>query len=568
MNYDYRPPTLTAIHNYNLRNQGWPTSLICAAQDDGDKITDKIDPVVHTKNIINVYPSNSDIIHQSLLTTAKQVYAVGTYYPGNLEKNYFGNTPAPRGHFILNAFDRNRITVSGITNIYDANRDKDTDRPVAVDFYAGRVFYFMPNGRVLFSQQLTDIAKAGNCYQENDPTAAEISDLLATDGGTIDIYEIGEILESAVMDRELVVFADNGVWAISGGANAAFTASDFEVRKITQIGAIGKETVVLAEDVIFYFGRGGIYRISRNQYTGLLESTNISETTIQTLYFEIPEIARRYSHGYYDPGSRKILWLYSDSANYDGVTNRRKYTKALILDAITGAFSKYSFPEDSTYPYVVGLIRKESVGTDTVQYDIMEGEYDYILDGTDSIVQDVRVPAFGDLRLKVLTIVPTDTDENMFTISEFKDRTFTDWVSFDDVGVDYDSFIETGVDILGDPIVVKFGNWLYAFFERTETAYIDEENFDYPSSCYYIAKWHWSDHAYSGKISDPEQLYKFKRMYISDETDQFSYGFNVLESRSNLRGNGRAVSIRFYSESGKDFRLLGWAIPFTGVTSP
>lgn len=567
MNYDTRPSTLTAVHNYNLRNQGWPTSLVCAAQDDGDKITGKTDPVTHTKNILNVYPSNADIINQSLLTTAKQVWAVGTYWPGNLEKNYFGNTPAPRGHFILNAFDRNRITVSGITNIYDAKRDKDTDRPVAVDFFAGRVFYFMPNGRVLFSQQLTDIGKAGNCYQENDPTAAEISDLLATDGGTIDIYEIGEILESAVMDRELVVFADNGVWAISGGASAAFTASDFEVRKITHIGSIGKESVVLAEDVIYYFGRGGIYRISRNQYTGLLESTNISETTIQTFYFEIPEIARRYTHGYYDQGSRKILWLYSDRDDYDGVNDRRRYTKALILDVITGAFSTYSFPEGTEHPYIVGLIRKEAVGTDIQQEDIVLGT-DQIIVGTDDVVQDIRVPAFGDLRLKILTIVPTDTDEYRFTISEFRDRTFKDWLTFDDVGVDYDSYLETGVDILGDPIVVKFGNWLYAFFERTETAYADEENFDYPSSCFYRVKWHWSDSPTSGRWSDPEQLYKFKQLYVSDETDTFNYGYNILEARSNLRGNGRALSIRFYSESGKDFRLLGWAIPFTGVTSP
>lgn len=560
---DTRPTSLTAVHNYNLRNQGWPISFALADQEDGDA-TIVGDPVTHTFQKVGYYPSNADIIHASLLSAGNEPESIGSYSPWSLKKNYFGNTPAPKGHFILNAFDRNRITVTGIAAIYDPDRDKDTDRPVAVEFFAGRVFYFMPGGRVLYSQQLTDITKIGKCYQENDPTADAINELLATDGGIIDIYEIGEILDATVMDRELVVFADNGVWSISGGQSSAFSASDNEVRKITHMGAIGKETVVLSEDVIFYFGRGGIYRISRNQYTGLLESANISENTVQTFYLDLREITRQNASGYYDQASRKIIWLYNDDTDYDGVNFRRKYNKALILDAVSGAFSKYSFDTDTTSPFISGMIRKDSIGAIDMVAGIVVGT-DTVVEGADTIIHTTTTPSFGEVKLKLLTFVPTDTDEYSFTLSEFKNRSFLDWVTFTQ-GIDYDSYILTGQDILGDPIVMKFGNWLYSFFEKTETAYVDETDYDYPSSCFYQVRWHWSDLASSGKWSTPEQIYKFQRPYISDDSTDFNYGFEILESRSNLRGNGRAISIKFYSETGKDFRLLGWAIPFTGVT--
>lgn len=563
---DTRPGTLTAIHNYNLRNQGWPISYSCASEEDGDSIT-VTDPVTHTHSMLGFYPSDADIIHASLLSAANEVDAIGTYSPWSLRKNYFGNTPAPKGHYILNAFDRNRITVSGISGIYDQAVDKDADRPVAVEFFAGRVFYFMPGGKVLYSQQLTDISRVGKCYQENDPTSGEISDLLATDGGTIEIYEIGEILTTTVMDRELVVFADNGVWTISGGSSSPFTASDNEVRKITQVGAIGKETVVLAEDVIFYFGRGGIYRIARNQYTSLLEAVNVSENTIQTFYFTLPEIAKQYVHGYYDQGSRKVLWMYTDDTTFNGVSDRWKYNKALIVDAVTGAFSKYSFSVDAedTLPFISGMIRKESVGIDTEEEAVLVGVDPVTVSGA-AVTTVVRVPAFGEIRLKLLTFVKTNTDEYRFTFSEFRDRSFLDWIMHTTDGVDYSSYMITGLDVLGDPVSMKFGNWLYAFLERTETEYLDSEDLDYPSSCFYQARWHWSDSVGSGKWSTPEQLYKFNRLYVSDDTDTFDYGYNIIDTRSNLRGNGRAISIKFYSETGKDFRLLGWAIPFTGVT--
>lgn len=87
---DDTPATLTDEHQYNLRNQGWTLTNINAFHADR-----------------NVYPSNN---LQWFIGKDNS----GNYNTTELLKHYFGNTPAPRGHFILNYFEKNRSEVSGI----------------------------------------------------------------------------------------------------------------------------------------------------------------------------------------------------------------------------------------------------------------------------------------------------------------------------------------------------------------------------------------------------------------------------------------------------------------------
>ena len=152
---DTRPTFLTTVHNYNLRNQGWPRIFDCSPNEGGDGGSIRTDPVQYTFEKIGRYPSNADIIYYNKLTNAVRVAAIDTYSPFHLNRYSYGNSPAGKGHFIINAFDRNRQAVSGITGIYDPVRDLETDRPISVEFFAGRIWYLMPDGRVYFSQTLT-----------------------------------------------------------------------------------------------------------------------------------------------------------------------------------------------------------------------------------------------------------------------------------------------------------------------------------------------------------------------------------------------------------------------------
>src|SRR5690606_10231014 len=86
-----------------------------------------------------------------------------------------GNTLAPRGHFILKAFRKDRSAVSGVANI---PVESVSGRPSAVGFFAGRVFYGGVsgsdiNGHIFYSQIIEDASKIGRCYQVNDPTSED-----------------------------------------------------------------------------------------------------------------------------------------------------------------------------------------------------------------------------------------------------------------------------------------------------------------------------------------------------------------------------------------------------------
>lgn len=81
-----RPSTLSDNHRYNLYNQGW----------EEDKIQE-------FKNQIKVYPSNADIwVYGKNLDVDDQRME---FHPQLITQEAFGNSPAPKGHFILNIVD-------------------------------------------------------------------------------------------------------------------------------------------------------------------------------------------------------------------------------------------------------------------------------------------------------------------------------------------------------------------------------------------------------------------------------------------------------------------------------
>ena len=91
------------------------------------------------------------------------------------------------------------------------------------------------SGFVFFSQTIIGDDKFGSCFQEADPTSDEISDIIDTDGGTIQIPECSQILKIIPANASLLVFSDNGVWEIFGDTGG-FLATEFQVSKISSNG--------------------------------------------------------------------------------------------------------------------------------------------------------------------------------------------------------------------------------------------------------------------------------------------------------------------------------------------
>lgn len=549
---DERPSTLDAEHKYNLLNQGWNTPNIAAV----------------------AYPSNADIQH--LGKDANDDFQVSW-----LDKQVFGNTPAAKGKFIIDPFDRSasRNAVDGISGM---PADMEEGGISTVEFFAGRVWYSgvesqitggdsrSPNynGYVFFSQILTDNSKLGMCYQEADPTSEHISDLLASDGGTIVIPEAKRIIKLIALSRGILVIAENGIWMISGG-EANFAADSFELDKITDLEISSPSAVVQVEDTIAFFSDVGIYVLGADVNTGGLKAQSITETTIQSLYNAIPSTAKSFASGHYDATARQIRWLYSDDSSYDGITERYKYNRELIFDLTLQAFFTNTItPVDNQGPYPVGMIATPNfvAGTD-VQSVVVNGEQ-VVVNGEDVVITSVA-RSNSVSSVKYLTIIPNGTGAPSFTLSIYRDATFVDWKTYDTVGVDAPAFLETGDSTSGNSMLNKQAPFAVFHFNRTETGFESDGGTGVvptnPSGCLVQARWDFSDTSAGGKFGRQFQAYRYRRHYVpSGIADPYDYGQKVITTKHKLRGRGKALRLRLESEAGKDLQLLGWGMLMTG----
>lgn len=92
---------------------------------------------------------------------------------------------------------------------------------------------------------------------------------------------------------------------------------------------------------------------------------------------------------------------------------------------------------------------------------------------------------------------------------------------------------------------------------------------DAQHSCFVTAKWEWTDRAAAERWSTPQQAYKIQRVFFAGEDNEsMEDGHPVVHTKLKIRGKGKALTIRFESEDGKDFQLLGFAIPFTATGTP
>jgi hypothetical protein len=592
---DERPTTINAIHWYNLRNQGWAGQKSIAMNKSGSAGYALMDPVYATGLIDGYYPSNADIIYQSKIPSVPsgKEEVLGSYSPSHLPNQNFGNTQAPRGHYILDAFNFDYTAAfnldSGAFGGGGANTATLTAaqvivgvRPSCTAFYAGRTWYSgvadkTTAGKIYYSQILVDVNKAGLCYQDQDPTAEDLNSLLATDGGVIQIADMGKVIRMIVTGPNLVIIASNGVWSIGGPDGGNFSATDFTVTKVLDASIIGRDAVVVADGILFLWDKGGIWRIAREQVSQQLSGIRISRDTIQTFYEDIPDAARAYARAFYDDFDKKIYWFFSSSDTYDGVTYRFKYNRALVLDLTLNAFYTYTVANLAAHsPFIAGITQKQPGATAIVTYDVFE-DTDDVVEGADDIVLDVSFDTFSDSKLKLLSFITYDDASFNYTFSEAKSRDFVDWFSWDfavngatATGANYDSFIQGGWEALKDFIRGKHITHVTSFFNVTETGYeLDAGHniiFSNPSGCSLQTRWDWTD-SDNGRWTVPQDAYKLVNTYIpSDVSDPFNYGYSVATSKLRMRGHGVAFSFRYTSQPGKDFQLIGLAVNIRAMT--
>ena len=154
-----------------------------------------------------------------------------------------------------------------------------------------------------------------------------------------------------------------------------------------------------------------------------------------------------------------------------------------------------------------------------------------------------------------------------YTFCLYKDITFTDWPSYDSVGVDASGYLLTGYMSGGDYQRKKEAPMMTIYMLKTETGYSVDSHGDFiavnPSSNLVQIQWEWTNNSSSNRWGKTFQAYRHNNFYLPDsQYNTFSDGFEVVTTRNKIRGEGRVLSILFKTEPKKDFQLLGWSFIF------
>jgi hypothetical protein len=554
---------LPETHQYNLYNQSWgiprPYSALGALPMN--------DPVGVYNGVLSKYPSNSEVVWTGLYfqPAASGVDPYERLYPTLFEQAFGSKVKAPKGYFIIDLLARGPSRTAAMT----ANADRHPElsltpiTPVAdttpggatiVTEFAGRVWYAGFSGKVVdgdsrspnlssyvaFSQLVSNSLDITKCYQSGDPTSRESNDLVDTDGGLIRLSGAEEIVNMVNIGSSLLVFATNGVWAISGGDRNGFTATNYKVDHLSTFGTIAPLSVVSDGSRALYWAADGIYVVDKNQIGDWIVN-NLIQKNIQSFYEDIPIVGKSSAIGVFEAAGKRIRWLYHYGDRFTEFSD----TRELILDLTLGAF----------YPFKIMRTAGNAVEVVSV--------FASTPFNSPSVVGNPNRTS-GVLESRYLTVVNVAGDP-YFTFSYYNNDKFLDWKSFDSVGYDAAAFLTTGAITANDSSVAKQVPYLTLHFRRTELGVDESLAPQYTSSCFVRSQWDWANSANSNKWGSLFQGYRQRKEYLpTSEDDDYDTGFEVVTSRSKLRGRGKAFSLFMETEAGKDCRILGWSISLNG----
>lgn len=458
------------------------------------------------------YPSNSDVWWYFKDTS-------DVFNPTVTQPNVTLSTgTAPQGHYLLSAFTMNRAAVSGLSGLTTVST---TQRPSTGCWFQGRVWYtgvsaFMAASgdasvyswaeKIYFSTIAETPSDFGVCYETNDPTSENLNAELATDGGYISIVGSGTIHKLFPIANGLLVFANNGVWFITGSQGIGFAANDYTITKISSVKVLSSHSFIDVLGLPFFWNEEGIYQVQTSQ-SGSLGVEPLTVGTILGFYNNIPLQCKKYARGDYDPVNYQIQWTYRSILEQD-ITSRYEFDTILNYNTYNKAF----------YPYTIALgTNFQSInGVNYISYPV--------------ISNSTPAPSFK------YTSSYISGNEFLLQFSEEYDDNYVDWGQTDPAN--YTSFFITGYKIRGQAIR-KFQPQYVEVFNRTNNA-----AFSYKIQ----GIWDFANDPTSGRWSTVQLI-----------TSNLAKA-DVVFKRHKLRGHGLTLQFKIQSVDGMPFDIIGWSV--------
>lgn len=406
-------------------------------------------------------------------------------------------------------------------------------RPNTVEFAYGRAFFAL-NSTVYFSQVMEqqNLSFLANCFQRNDPTSGEISDLVPTDGGVVPIDDASNIISIKSFFKGILILASNGVWLLRGG-EAGFTATDQTLTRLSSVGCVYQKSVVRAEGNVYFWAREGIMVAMVNEQ-GQPVINNLTEGTVDEYYKDLLETPVQRVTSNYDPSEKELEWFFS----YSPTSSLEGKDRGLVFNLKTQGFYPMEFnrvdKNDVSQYFLVGKASSYSSQTGNKKVVLSGRHTTRISDGS-----DVAILGVG-----------SETDE------------------FEEYGSSIPTaYFETFNESLGSPSNSKRISDMSTMMVQTEQNWVDDGEggleLDKPSSCLMTSKWDWNDTSANGRFSDQQEIYRRRRLLIPSGAGEFDSGEEYLVYKPRVRGRGKAVRFKFEQQANKDMKILGWTITWS-----
>ena len=445
-----------------------------------------------------------------------------------------------------------------------------SQKRVADIAYMSNKYFYLTGNTVLFSQTITDSNKGyGNCYQDADPTSEDISDLLETDGGCIKFETMGDGVALRTFNRGVLVFGRDVVWGLISPADGVFTATAYDIVELSKAGICGPHSAVSVADSVYYWSPLGIFQIGVNAQTGsTLVAQNITQTTIQTYYNNIPLSSKALCRGVFDYVNNRIYWYYPTDAE-----NPSKLDGCLMYDLNYGAFMPFKIADGTEIDYKTERkYYKDSKDMVAVFETVTANEVEpsmFLYAGDDRVVTEdnyvsaVEPTSKYNRQTAIQHVVRRHITDHFYNgqslinwtqygFCDYNSRECIDWghASYDSYMVSRPIMWESlsrYSKVISSTDSDKQVPVLQTLFKRTEEDYTTVKGkYIAQSGAYIRLRWGWSLSDKSNRWDMVQNAYRPQKDFMEHE---------YVESRMHVRGRGKSFQVEVRNDGNKDFRL-------------
>jgi hypothetical protein len=505
------------------------------------------------------FPSNSDNLvsfyqADSVLSVSRTTERFKSY---DMFQTKPPNFRAPMGYFVIDAFDRGTSRESEISRLIARNplltvdpsgtlpSDRTPNGPLCLGRYAGRVWYGGMSSKVIdgdgqspryesylfFSQIVNNPNQINRCYQQADPTHYLDPDIADDDGGFIKLDGAYGIKRLVTIKTSLFVFAENGVWRVSGLEDNTFTATSYSISKVSDLDCVNGSSVVIYNDNCFYFGEEAIYILTQNQL-GEWVVDNLTEETIKSFYRGLSTDSRNMAHGYYDYKTSSVRWIYGTSI--EDITEKGNSTGfELVFNTRYKSFTKNAFhPTSSVFGPITVAEGRQFTGSEFLS--VTANNVQLTANSVNLTTPNTnRLLSPSEGFYCILTNV-NSSNEVEYTFGGYDETTNIDWSE-----TLPEAYLITVAITGGDARTTKSSRYLSVHFPNLSTN----------NSCLVSSRWGWSTDVSTGRWSSTRSAYRYSSKFDN---------IGVVTSRNIIRGSGKAVSFKFESDGSQPLNIYGW----------